>query len=46
MKPAASTVCFETIILWFNNKTTDWLNKLDPDEKNIFLIVLDKWPLK
>ena len=37
MKPAASTVCFETIILWSNNKTSDWLNKLDPDEKKYIL---------
>lgn len=33
MKPAASTVCFDTIIMWSNNKSSNWLNKLDPDEK-------------
>jgi hypothetical protein len=36
MKPAVSTVCFETIIMWSNNKTSDWLNKLDPDGKKIY----------
>jgi hypothetical protein len=45
MKPAVSTVCFETIIMWSKNKTSDWSNKLAPDEKK-FLIVLDKWPLE
>ena len=35
MKPAVSTVCFETIIMWSKNKTSDWSNKLAPDEKKI-----------
>jgi predicted Fe-S protein YdhL (DUF1289 family) len=37
MKPAASTVCFDTIIMWSNNKISNWLNKLDPDEKKDIL---------
>ena len=33
MKPAASTLCYESVILWTNNKTSEWLNSLEPEEK-------------
>jgi len=34
MKPAASTLCYESVILWTNNKTSEWLNSLEPEEKD------------
>lgn len=32
-KPNASTVTFESIIMWSNNKTSDWLSSLSEDER-------------
>ena len=37
MKPAATTLCYESVILWTNNKTSEWLNSLDHDIKNKLL---------
>lgn len=37
MKPAASTICYESIILWSNNKTSEWLSSLDQESKNEIL---------
>jgi hypothetical protein len=35
--PAATTLCYESVILWTNNKTSEWLNSLDHDIKNKLL---------
>ena len=37
MKPAASTICFESIILWSNNKTSEWLDSIDSESRNEIL---------
>lgn len=34
MKPAASILCYESVILWTNNKTSELLNSLEPVEKD------------
>ncbi|XP_077869048.1 uncharacterized protein LOC144360010 [Saccoglossus kowalevskii] len=33
IKPAATTLCYETLIMWSNNKTREWLDNKDPIEK-------------
>jgi hypothetical protein len=42
MKPAATTLCYESVILWTNNKTSEWLNSLDHDIKNKIADLLQK----
>jgi E1A/CREB-binding protein len=32
-KPSAAVTTFEAIIMWSNNKTSDWLNSLSPEEQ-------------
>ncbi|XP_062619841.1 uncharacterized protein LOC134281392 [Saccostrea cucullata] len=32
-KPSASTECYESIIMWTNNKTSKWLSSLDSQER-------------
>lgn len=37
MKPGASSVCYESIVLWSNNKTAAWLDNLGEAEPNRLL---------
>ncbi|XP_072051465.1 uncharacterized protein [Amphiura filiformis] len=36
-KPAARTTSLEALIMWSNNKTSTWLNDLDPDTKQKYM---------
>lgn len=37
IKPAGTVLCHEAIILWTNNKTSAWLDSLDPERKEELL---------
>ncbi|VDI71580.1 E1A/CREB-binding protein [Mytilus galloprovincialis] len=34
LKPSATTVAYESIIMWSNNKTSNWLSKLSDTDRN------------
>lgn len=37
LKPSASTECYESIIMWTNNKTSQWLGNLESSEREKIL---------
>ena len=37
MKPAATNLVYEAVIMWSNNQTTQWLNQLPPADKATLL---------